>query len=322
MSQSLCELCSRPLSDTGYVCDKPCTTKVREALELIVDLAGEVENAVLKLVRYGGSGQGSGERPLPFDDKRAERAAAVGNTVATWARHVAESRGATIPRPTPMVGPLCRHGISCKHHTCERIRTRRMESGVATAAAWLADRLKWLRHQHEAPLMFTDLRDAARELQRIVDRPRDLWYAGPCWGELDELDDDDLPKRCLNELYAVPGTRTVRCRECKAEYDAEGRREWLLREANDALVHAELMARALTALGIEDVTPARVRGMARHGRLMAKGTNAAGDPTYRVGDVLAVIEEQKLIEEGKRRRREAKAARTEARKAAVTDDAA
>jgi hypothetical protein len=308
MSQPSCELCSRPVHDTAYVCPT-CTKRTAEDLERIVDYAPEVEIAVLKLVRYGGSGGGSGERPVPFDAARAERAAAVGNTVGTWARHVAESRGVTIPAPSPMVGPLCRAGYGCRHWSCERIRTRRMESGAATAAAWLADRLAWLRHQPEAPLMFPDLRDAARELGRIVDRPRDLWYAGPCWQELDNGD------RCQNELYAVPGTRTVKCRECGTEYDAEGRRDWLLAEAHDALVHAELMARALTALGVEDVTPARVRGMARHGRLMAKGVNQAGDPTYRVGDVLAVIEEQAAIEEGKRRGRAIKAARAEARRA-------
>jgi hypothetical protein len=329
MTQPTCELCSRPLPDTAYVCST-CATKVGEDLERIVDYAPEVENAVLKLVRYGASGQGSGERPVPFDDKRAERAAAVGNTVATWARHVSESRGVQIPRlpDKPVVlGPLCYHGGAlsylldadrrrpCLHDSCEEIRPPRPALGAAVAARWLVGQLEWLRHQPEAAEAFTELRNAARELQRVVDRPRDLWYAGPCR--------NDLPDGgvCEVDIYAVPGTRTVRCRECKAEYDAVARRDWLLQEARDQLLHAEWIARALTALGIEDLTGSRIRNLAARGRIEQKGTNAAGDPVYKVGEVLDVLEEQAQIEEGKRRRREAKAAKR-AEKAAVEADAA
>jgi hypothetical protein len=284
MTGPTCDLDGRPVDGTAYVCS-PCSDKTRADLLRIVDLAGDVEAAILKLVRYGGAGQGSGERPVPFDDVRAERAAAVGNTLATWARHVAEARGVEIPH---------RPGVP----------------GAAVVAGWLADQLEWLRHQREAAEAMSDLREAAREVERIVDRPRDRWYAGPA-GRI-----------CLPAAGArwsctrcrVRGT--VRCPECKAEHDAAARKQWLLDEARDALVHAELMARALTALDIEDVTPARVRGMARHGRLMAKGTNSAGDPTYRVGDVLDVVEEQERIEAERVRRREEKVVRRAERLAA------
>jgi hypothetical protein len=323
MSGPTCDLDGRPVDGTAYVCS-PCADRVRDDLLHLAELAGEVEVAVLKLVRYGSGGGGSGERPVPWDDARDERAVAVGNTVATWARHVAESRGLTIgpPEQPRQAGPLCYHGRAlpllnpakppCPHWSCQEIVARRTYLGVAVAAAWLAehDQLEWLRHQREAAEAMSDLREAAREVERIVDRPRDRWYAGPCWA--------DLPDggRCEVELYALPGAKTVRCPECKAEDDAAARKQWLLDEARDALVHAELMARALTALGIEDVTPARVRGMARHGRLMAKGTNSAGDPTYRVGDVLDVVEEQERIEVERVRRREEKVVRRAERLAA------
>lgn len=63
--------------------------------------------------------------------------------------------------------------------------------------------------------------------------------------------------------------------------------------------------------------------MARHGRLMAKGINLAGDPTYRVGDVLAVIEEQEAIEADRVAKRQAKAARRAEKEAgAVVVDSA
>lgn len=324
MDQPTCDLDGRPVDGTAYVCSA-CAEKVRVDLLRIVDLAGDVEAAILKLVRYGGVGQGSADRPAPFDEVRAERAAAAGNTVATWARHVAESRGLIIgpPEQPRQAGPLCYHGRAlpllnpakppCPHRSCVEIGTRRSYLGVAVAAGWLADhgRLEWLRHQQEAAEAFGELRDVAREVERIVDRPRDRWYAGPCWEDLAN------GHRCEVELYAVPGVKVVRCRECGTEHDAAKRKAWLLEEARDALVHAELMARALTALGIEDVTPARVRGMARHGRLLAKGINSAGDPTYRVGDVLDVVEEQERIEVERVRRREEKNAKRAERESAA-----
>ena len=47
---------------------------------------------------------------------------------------------------------------------------------------------------------------------------------------------------------------------CYTTLGYDSRPPTLIDEAQDALVHAELMARALTALGIEAMTPARVRG--------------------------------------------------------------
>jgi len=292
----------------------PCADRSAVDLARIVDLAPEVEAAIAKLARFGGSVSSSREHPLPVDLRAGERGAAIGNTVATWARHVSEQRGVPIERPPRVpprtVGPLCRLLAECRHEACERIRTRHVELGPAVAAAFLAGQLEWLRHRREALEAFGELRDAARDLERLVGRPRDLWYAGPCQAELAD------GSECKADLYAAPAARTVRCRECKAEHDAAALREWLLTEAVDVLAHAELIARALTALEMDDVTPARVRGMARHGRLVAHGVDPAGRPLYRVGDVLDVIEEQEQIEQARAQVREEKAARRAARQAA------
>jgi hypothetical protein len=294
-SQPVCDLCAGRLADTAYVCS-PCTDKTRADLLRIAELATEVEAAILKLVRYGGSGQGSGERPVPWDDVRAGRAAAVGNTVSTWARHVAESHGIPVepPRVPRAAGPLCYHGQAlplldrakppCRHYSCAEIGTRRSDLGVAIAASWLAEhgQMEWLRHQREAAEAMAELREAAREVERIVDRPRDRWYAGPCW--------EDLPTggRCEVELYAVPGARVVRCRECRAEHDAAGRKAWLLAEARDVLAHAALIAAALTALGMP-VAVGTVYSWASRGRIVAHGSDTLGRPLYKVGEALDLL---------------------------------
>lgn len=295
MDRPTCDLCHRPVPDRSYVCSR-CTEGVHEDLLRIVRYAGEVDAAVLKLVRYGGSGGGSAERPVPFDDARAERAAAVGNTVASWARHVAESRGTAVAPPaTPRtVGPLCYHGEAlpfldqskspCRHGSCIAIGARPAYLGVEVAARWLAehDQLEWLRHQREAAEAMAELREAAREVERIVDRPRDRWYAGPCWAE---LPDDG---RCEVELYAVPGAKVVRCRECRAEHDAAGRKEWLLAEARDVLAHAALIAAALTALDMP-VAVGTVYSWASRGRIVSHGLDQLGRPLYKVGEAMDLL---------------------------------
>lgn len=288
-SQPLCGVCGKPLADpAAYVCPL-CAEVVGKDLAWIVELAPEVETTIAKLSKFGAQlTAGSGERPLPFDQKAAERAESLKNTLATWARHVSEERGVPV---LPLPGEL----------------------GAQTAARFLGEQLNWLRHREEAPEAFADLKGAARELERLVGRPRDHWYAGTCWADLGELDEHDEPLRCQQELYAPKGARTIRCRECGAEHDADGRREWLLDEARNTLAHAELIARALTALGIEKVTGSRVRNLADRGRLAVHGHDQAGRPMYRVGEVLDLIDEQARMEAERAVKREQVKARREAK---------
>lgn len=317
MTSPTCARCDRQVADQSYVCER-CAAAAAVQLARIVDLAPEVEAAIARLARFGSGGGGGRQRPLPVDLHAAERAAEIGHTVATWARHVSESRGVVVPRgPAPQEGPTCRTN-TCRHLSCEAVRRRRRYVGVAAAARFLgeAHNLRWLRHRPEAAEAFEDLTAAASKLQRLVGGPLPRWYAGQCWEDLGE------GRHCENELYAEPGAWTVRCRVCRVSHDTAARKDWLLEQAADTLAHAELIARALTALGLEDVTPARVRGMARHGRLLAKGEDSAGRPTYRVGDVLGVLEEQGRVEADRRRMREAKAERKAERAGQTRHDVA
>lgn len=310
-NQPLCGVCGKPLADpAAYVCPL-CGEVLVECLARIVDLAPEVETTIVKLAKHGGQpGPGSGERPLPWNDSAVIRSAAIGNTVSTWARHVSESRGIEIPRPKRVVlGPTCRTGIGCKHWSCDRIRFRPATLGVVAAAGWLArqDNVRWLRHRQEGPEAFTALQGAARALEGLVGRPPELQYRGVCLtgvGELDEAGDEIL---CQAQLYARKGARLVVCRDCGAEHDGDYRRKFLLDQAKDQLLHAEAMARALTAMEIEGVTAGRVRGMARHGRITAHGTDSADRPIYRVSEVLDVMAEQARAEAEKVAKRQAKA---------------
>lgn len=265
MTQPTCDLCSRPLPDQAYVCSTD-RDRVREDLDRIIDLAGEVETTVAKLVSFGDQvGPGSGERPLPFDPKAAERAEALKGELATWAKRVSEERGVEIPRPAG-------------------------ELGAVVAARFLAENLEWLRHRQEAAVAFGSLRTVARQLEGLVGRPPELRYRGPCWAELGELDEAGDPLRCQEILYARPDSDIVKCRFCGAEYDANERREWLLSEARSTLAHAALISSALTALDLP-VAVGTIYSWASRGRLVDHGKDGLGRPLYRVGDAIDLLRE-------------------------------
>jgi len=249
-----CDLCGRPMGGQAYICAR-CAEVLDGALTQIASLAGDVVDEIARLARHGERGGRAQGHPLPVDLAAVQRASEVANTVSTWARHVAETRGLEVDGP-----------------------------GLGEVAGWLAGHVEWLSHQPEAPEAHRDLTEAAGQLRRLVDGPTPRWYAGPCGAALDA-------GPCETDLYASPGARTVRCPGCGAQHDAADRKEWLLDVARNHLAHAELIARAVTALGRE-CTSSMIRNYADRGRLVAHGTMASGSPAYRVGDVLDLLDER------------------------------
>lgn len=314
--QAECAICDDPTD--GTVCRRE-TTALAEHLRQVVALAGEVETSVARLARYGERGGRVGTVPedepdvddgarrrlpvmvhgwvarldkpkpgallvtqLPFHQGKGDRAAAASNAIVTWARHVCEERGIGVPRPGPVIGPLCRAGWGCTHPTCALIRARTVDPGVARAAVFLLTQLEWIRHRPEAADAVEELSAAAVVLRLCVDAPPVLQYAGPCWN------DDPIDGQCETELYAVEGRATVRCPGCDAVHDMGLRRAWLLEQSPDVLLNAATMAAALSSLD-QPVTASMIRNYADRGRIVAHGRDRDDRPTYRVGDVLDVL---------------------------------
>ncbi len=276
-----CGRCGRPVADNAYV-DTRCAGELARALGEAGDLVDEAAVTAARLARYGTGGRPAVEDQLPYNWAATDALWAVGNVLTTWARHVIETRGNAPGRAGPTIGPLCRAGLSCKHTSCQTIRTRALPHPVARAAHWLATQTEWLRHRPEAVEAVDELLDACALLRRTADRPPQMWYAGPC--------DPQRPPQCAGELYALPGASAVRCRECGMRHDAAERREWLLDAARDSLANATLLATALTALGLK-VTPSMVYNYADRGRIVAHGTDERGRALYRVGEVIDIVTE-------------------------------
>lgn len=269
--QPTCHRCGRPVVDQSYVCVDDRNQLAGE-LATVVKVAGEATNTI------AGS-------PLVWGLVVGEMTWVGANTLTTWARHCAESRGNAGPVVRgAMRGPVCTWvPDGCQHTTCRTIRGRRAEHPMAVVASWLTDQLNWLRHRPEAAEAFDEIDHAARLIVRYVDRRPDRWYAGPCGAQLDGR---LIP--CEQELEPVAGAKVIHCPNCGAEHDAQARKEWLLDQAEDQLAGAAWIAATLTRLG-RPVAASTVRKWGDRGRLLEHGHDTAGRPLYRLSEVRELV---------------------------------
>jgi hypothetical protein len=262
--QSTCTTCPRPVPDTAYGCLN-CATSLAGTMGQLAGIVHELDTTVSKQDRLGSGGaRGKGHAvPLPYNVGASERAAAIVGELVTWAQHVIGETARKAPSGHP----------------------------AAAAAYLLAASTNWLRYRQEWAEAYEALSPLAKEALRVIDRPADRQYAGPCWADLEG------GGRCEAELYAKDGARSVECRDCEAEHDVADRRLWLIAEAQDVLATAATIAAGLTSLN-QPVTSSMIRNYAGRGRIVAHGQDRNGRPTYRVGDVLQVLLEAALRKAG------------------------
>ena len=146
---------------------------------------------------------------------------------------------------------------------------------TALALRYLADQTGWLAHHPSALEAFDELEHCVGLIESAIDLPVAGVYAGPC----------DV---CRSDLYAKPGAESVECRPCHLTYDMEARRAWLLSSAEDRMERSTDVARALTAYG-RHITRKRIDVWASRGLIQAHGKDRSGNPLYRVGDVIAML---------------------------------
>jgi len=290
----LCPICGKPIHDNAYICG-PCGQTLTKALNHIADLHSELDVTLTRQARIGSTNGapppppevdtdpqpknvilwGVAVQPLPFHLGASKVAQDVGNTISTWARVILEERGMELPPiPEPPIGPVC-NPTECKHESCTVIRWHVRESETVHAAKFIAGYVWWLRRRPEAPEAYSDLLAVASQLERIIDNPPTLKYAGPC-------------NVCRKDLYVREGAGVVECRPCGMTYDMAGRREWLLEAAEDRLERAAHIARAVSDLG-SPISADRIRVWAMRKRLFSHAADNMGRPLYRIGDVMELL---------------------------------
>jgi len=258
-----CQVCGRPARD-AFVCGK-CGHDVGLDLAETPWLLRELELVLTRQAvyssRYGSTRTVGKATPLVFDLRASACLRELDRVLAaaTRAVHIV---------PVTLAGD---------HHVAWNVQHR------ADALLLKLDELR--RVVVDAGVHVEAIRRAYDRLRSAIDRPADRWYAGPCW-------------ICNRDLYALVGRPVAEC-ACGAQYDVQTRRDYLLREADDQLQNAATIARAVSWLGAEPLTAARVRKWAERGRIKAKAyarceahrheyvppsTCKACSPLYRVGD--------------------------------------
>lgn len=275
--------CTRTMPGHLTVC-RACSTELLRDLRDVPSLARHLEEAATRQTRLGAGGGGPAREveqpeneigltirkaPLPWDDRARTAQAALRAVLVGWV-HVLQHG------VRPYEGPRCQE---CAHRSCTYISLGRSPADTMPAmAVWLIRHRAVLLGRHSAPEAVDGIREAIYRARRVIDRPGDRIYAGPC-------------DTCGADLLAKPGARTVICRPCSLIYDISPRRDWMYEQVEEMLGNASWVAAASTSLG-HPISASAVRSLAKRGRIAARGRDAMGNPAYRVGDVLNKITER------------------------------
>lgn len=273
--------CGKPTRDNAYVCDT-CTNEFQQALAETPWLTAQLDLSMTRAkgVDYrakGGTKGGSKETALPVDYGAYAAASKLRAALLTWVKHCHDT---AVPHQSPKTGlPILE---------------------TAAMSRWLMWRIDGLSLSPDGPVAMGDITSAVAHGRRVIDRPADKWFAGPCNGT---IGDDE----CGRDMYVTPGKPQVTCPACKSIHDVAARRTWLLEAAQDSLATATEIARAVTVLGEGGKsTKTLVRLMGdwnTAGRLTERGhTMRRGQarPLYRVGDVVELVEAHMAREQAKR----------------------
>ena len=256
MSHPVClaPQCDNPPHD-GFLCTS-CVATLRRDLKAIPDLLADLEITISKQDRLqDAEKRPTDERPLPLRLGPMEAKRDLTDTLVKWAADVAETT-----RCAPWVDFV--------------------NGGTEQLAAYIFDNLGTITSHPTVGDCADEIGYAVITAQRAVDKPLQHQFVGPC-------------DKCGADLYAHPKAATVTCRNtpCEAEYKISERREWLLEQAEDQLLTATEMSRALPDLLQQPLTASMIRNYASRGRLTQHPALPArpNEPVYRVGDVLDLL---------------------------------
>lgn len=243
--------------------------------------------------------------PWPFSWDAANLAWTVRNTLGTWQRHLAETRG--IEHGDLIVGgvagPTC---AWCTHESCAQIGVNPHRRRDVRVAAWLLRNITAIRLDEAAGEIHDSITGGRLDIERAIDRQDPDIYAGRCDATDVRTDLDGQLIRavlgtCGADLYARLGDEQVKCGACGQLYDLATRKQYLAERVDDEWARPHVIANALTSLD-EPVRPDTLRKwIERDAELVERGRQApyplilqvgvddGGHALYRVGDVRARI---------------------------------
>jgi hypothetical protein len=239
--------CGRPTRDDAYVCED-CLSEAFRALGEIPALDDELEITITgqrALPTEGGPA--SAEARMPWNQRAGEARRHLRHTLVTWVRHCIED---DVRSSDPSTGWP--------------------DDTIAAMSRWLMWRVDGLGLNDLGPDAVDEITNAVANCWRVVDRPAERTYHGPCV--------------CGRDLYAKPRATTVTCPACEVEHDIAA-----LEVRNRGLIESRLwtLDELMTALGRFGfrVPRKRVQEWIYRHRLVDHGTRGT-QPVYALADAL------------------------------------
>lgn len=246
MSEIVCN-CGRPTRDDAYVCED-CLSELFKALGEIPGLDDELEVTITgqrALPTEGGPA--SAEARMPWNQRAGEARRRLRQTLVTWVRHCIED-GVRSSDPS----------------------TDWPADTLVAMSRWLMWRVDGLGLNDLGPDAVEEITNAVAQCWRVIDRPAERTYHGPCV--------------CGRDLYAKPGAKTIACPACEVEHIIVD-----LEQRNRGLIEARLwtLDELMTALGRFGfrVSRKRVQEWIYRSRLVDHG-NRGAQPVYALADAL------------------------------------
>lgn len=168
------------------------------------------------------------------------------------------------------------------------------QPAVSAAGALLGD-MRAIRRHGAAGELVEEVTKSIGRARRIIDRPIDLRYIGPCLA-------DTADGRCGEDLYAGPVAEHVRCHRCGTRHDVVERRAYLMESAADYIVSVREASRYIGFFGGVGVGQKTIRTWIDRG-LLATRPGRTDERHIRVGDLLSLLADR--AGKGRRKTRDA-----------------
>lgn len=245
--------CGRPTRD--YVC-QDCGDSLARALGEVPWLDDELEITVTrqKGVDYRQASGGKGakkptERPSPVNWGASEARAHLKALLVSWA-------------------------LFCE---AEHVRNSSPYPGLPgdnmpALSRWLLWRVDGLTMLEIGAEAVDEITSAVAHCHRLIDRPPDQEFAGPC--------------QCGRDLYRKPNAKTVVCRQCETEYDVESLGKWMHEQMVGRLVTIREGSLLLGKLGM----PTAIRTLQHWGAkgwIVQHASDPKGGSLYLFDDLMA-----------------------------------
>lgn len=125
----------------------------------------------------------------------------IRNSMTTWVRHVAETRGIAFVRPG-FIGPLLAGHV-------------RMSAGTPALSAFLTMHVHTIACDEAAGECLADFTDHVGKIEKVINPPVPMRYLGPC-----RTFDEHTRKSCGTQLQCREGVLEVTCPKCRHTYNA------------------------------------------------------------------------------------------------------